>query len=145
MPSARACRPEERGSLRLAEHASYTRRQAGGEDVVEIATFYIGGNWYGVKSSQMVEAIDAGNITVIPGMPEWARGCIMHEDQPITIFDRASLLTSGRSLTESLVKPHPADPDKRVLVILSVERVLQRLSGVRPQSEAPLSLTCCEA
>jgi hypothetical protein len=55
------------------------------------------------------------------------------------------MLANGKSLTESLVKPHPADADKRILVILSVERILQRLSGARLQSEAPLALAYCEA
>ena len=38
-------------------------------------------------------------------------------------------MAGGVSLTESLVKPLPEDPEKRILVMLSVERMLQRLSG----------------
>ncbi|MBI2277128.1 MAG: chemotaxis protein CheW [Dechloromonas sp.] len=192
--SDRVLRPDEQRLLQRADKASYARRQAGGEDAVEIATFYIGDSWYGVASSLVVEAIDAGDITVIPGLPESARGCVMHDDQPITIFDLAALLTgrptavearqivvirsleqrisfgilvdelgeipeiaaeriepipgmlaNGKSLTESLVKPHPADADKRILVILSVERMLQRLFGARLQHEAPLTLAYREA
>lgn len=192
--SDRLLRPDERRRLLRTDKASYTRRQAGGEDAVEIATFYIGDSWYGVASSLVVEAIDAGDITVIPGLPEWARGCVMHDDQPITVFDLAALLTgrptavearqivvirspeqrisfgilvdelgeipeipaeriepipgmlaNGKSLTESLVKPHPADAEKRILVILSVERMLQRLFGTRLQHEAPLTLAYREA
>jgi chemotaxis signal transduction protein len=192
--SDRVLRPEELLRLQRTDKASYTRRQAGGEDAVEIATFYIGDSWYGVASSLVVEAIDAGDITAIPGLPEWARGCVMHDDQPITVFDLAALLTgrptavearqivvirspeqrisfgilvdelgeipeiaaeriepipgmlaNGKSLTESLVKPHPADAEKRILVILSVERMLQRLFGARLQHEAPLALAYREA
>lgn len=74
--------------------------QTGGEDAVEIATFYIGGNWYGVRSSYVVEAIESGNITVIPGIPGWARGCIRYDDQRITIFDLATMLTDKSTGTE---------------------------------------------
>jgi len=192
--SDRVLRPDEQRLLLRTDKASYASRQAGGEDAVEIATFYIGDSWYGVASSLVVEAIDAGDITVIPGLPEWARGCVMHDDQPITVFDLAALLTgrptavearqivvirspeqrisfgilvdelgeipeiaaeriepipgmlaNGKSLTESLVKPHPADAEKRILVILSVERMLQRLFGARLQHEAPLTLAYREA
>jgi chemotaxis signal transduction protein len=192
--SERVLQSAERRALAHTQRASYARRQAGGEGAVEIATFFIGGSWYGVRSNCVVEAIDAGDITVIPGMPDWARGCIMHNDQPVTIFDLAamltgkpssseakqivmirmpeqrfnfgilvdelgeipeipaeriepipSMLTNGKSLTESLVKPHPGDAEKRILVILSVERVLERLFGVRTQLEAPLSLAYREA
>lgn len=178
--SERLLAPGERRALGGGSEGKYALRQAGGEDSVEVATFYIGGAWYGIRSSHVVEAIDAGEITVIPGMPEWARGCIMHQDQPITVFDPASLLQRGASpggrkqivvvrspeqgasfgilvdelaeipeisaqriepipgmlangsaLTESLVKPHPADGERRILVILSAERILQRLSGAK--------------
>lgn len=162
-----------------AEGASYARRHVAGEDAVEIATFYIGDSWYGVRSNWVVEAIDTNGITAIPGMPDWACGCVMHNDTPVTIFDLAQMLTgrptvspgkqvviirhpvhklvfgllvdalgeipeisaqriepvpgmlsNGKSLTESLVKPHPADEDKRILVLLSPDRILQRLAGM---------------
>ena len=178
----------------VATSASYARRQAGGEDAVEVATFFIDGSWYGVQSKFVVEAIDADDITAVPGMPDWARGCVMHGDRPITLFDLGALLTGrpsaqarrqavvlrvpgqqmtfgvlvddlgeipeiaahriesipdmlagSRSMTESLVKPHPGDADKRILVILSIERLIERLFGLRLKPDVPLGLAYREA
>ena len=185
--------PGECGAARSREHAAYAKRETGGDDAVEIATFYIGGNWYGVRSNCVVEAIDAANVAQIPGMPVWARGCVMHNDQPITIFDLSGalsdrpssiearqivviqlpgqryrfgiladelgeipeipaqriepipgMLANGNSLTESLVKPHPNDGEKRILIILSVDRVIARVHDA-VERQAPLSLEDCAA
>ena len=175
------------------EHAAYAKRQAGGSDAVEVATFYIGDNWYGVRSDCVIEAIDADNITQIPGMPPWASGCVMHGDQPITVFDLRGvlgdrpaggrtrqivviqkpdqrcrfgilvddlgeipeipaqriepipgMLSHGNSLTESLVKPHPDDDEKRLLIILSIECVMARINDIG-RREAHLSIAHCTA
>lgn len=177
--SERVMRPGEQHSLKAEDNGRYAHREMAGEDAVEIATFFIGGSWFGVRSGNVVEAIDASDITVIPGMPDWSCGCIMHNDQPMSIFDLSAILTgknqrtearqiviirvpaqntsfgilvdelgeipeiaaervepipamlaNGRSLTESLVKPHPGREDKSILVVLSPERMLERLSGI---------------
>ena len=191
--SERLALPQECGSARGAEHAAYAKREAGGDDAVEIATFYIGDNWYGVRSNCVIEAIDADNVTQIPGMPAWARGCIMHDEQPITVFDLCGalndrptnnaakqivvierpdqrtrfgilvdelgeipeipaqriepipgMLASGNSLTESLVKPPPGDGEKRILIILSIERVMARLNDIG-RHQAPVRIEHCAA
>lgn len=168
-------------NLREGLRDGYGLRHGPGEDGVEVATFFIRGGWYGLRSNCVVEAMDDGEITAIPGTPDWVRGCIMHHDQPISIFDLSAclpgstaasgaaeprqivvlrdpknqvsfgiladrlgeirdipaariepvpgMMAGGVSLTESLVKPHGDDPEKRILVMLSVERMLQRLSG----------------
>lgn len=189
--SDRVLRPDERPALNTPAHSvAYGQRQTGGEDAVEVATFHIGDSWYGIRSSCVVEAIDAARITTVPGMPEWVHGCIMHNGQPITLIDMARLLhrsptvpraaqqivvvqvaergvrfgllvdalgsipeiaahriepvptmlAHGNTMAESLVKPHPDDPEHRILIILSPERVLLRLSGMLPDDAAPLLL-----
>lgn len=103
--SAHVFGASEGNLLHRAEHSHYGHRQTAGEDAVEVATFYIGGNWYGVRSQHVIEAIDARDITAIPSTPDWARGCIMHNDQLVTIFDLAALL-SGKvsdSSTQQIV------------------------------------------
>jgi chemotaxis signal transduction protein len=191
--SERLWSAQEGGCAPGAEHVAYAKREAGGDDAVEIATFYIGDNWYGVRSNCVIEAIDADNVTQIPGMPAWARGCIMHDGQPITVFDlRGALgdrptnaaaqqivviqrpdqrsrfgilvddlgeipeipaqriepipgmLANGNSLTESLVKPHPDDDEKRLLIILSIECIMARINDIG-RHEAPLSIARCTA
>ena len=189
--SERLLLAQEDGAAPGAEHVAYAKREAGGNDAVEIATFYIGGNWYGVRSNCVIEAIDADNVTQIPGMPAWARGCIMHNGQPITVFDlRGALsdrptnteakqivviqrpdlssrfgilvddlgeipeipaqriepipgmLANGNSLTESLVKPHPSDGEKRILIILSIDRVMAWINDIG-RRDSPLRLEHC--
>ena len=184
---------QDLGATLAGEHATYAKRESGGDDAVEIATFFIDGNWYGVRSSCVVEAIDADNVAVIPGMPAWVRGCIVHNDEPITVFDLGGalgeapariqgrqiviiappgqrsrfgilvdelgeipeisaqrietlpqLLAGGTSLTESLVKPHPDDAEKRILIILSVDRIIERVHG-GGRSHEPLRLEQCAA
>ena len=177
-------------SLRDGLQEAYGVRQAPGEEAVEVATFFIRGGWYGLRSACVVEAIEEREITAIPGTPDWIRGCIMHNDQAISVFDLSAclpgspapegaaeprqivvlrdpknqvsfgivadrlgeirdipaarieplpvMMAGGISLTESLVKPHGDDPEKRILVMLSVERMLQRLSGA-PCLPAPPS------
>jgi chemotaxis signal transduction protein len=90
--SERVLAAEERQALRHMSADSYAKRQVTTEEAVEIATFYIGGGWYGVRADHIVEAIEGCSITPIPGLPSWVRGCVMHQDQPITVFDLASFL-----------------------------------------------------
>jgi chemotaxis signal transduction protein len=183
--SNRVINEEEMKSLRDMTPDSYAQRQAGGEDAVEIASFYIGTAWYGIRSNCIVEAIEVENITCIPGMPDWVRGCVIYGDQSITVFDLSSFLPGNNqgsesrqiivvhlpgekayfgllidelgeipeiaasriesipelagniSLAESLVKPLTdfTTTDKRILVILSTQRILQRLTKVQQQDE----------
>jgi chemotaxis signal transduction protein len=70
---------------------SYHQRQLG-ENTLEIATFYVGKSWYGIRSSLILESIDIDNIAKIPGVPEFVRGCLIFGDQSITIFDLNGLL-----------------------------------------------------
>ncbi len=177
--SERVRQASDKHSLRSITIDNYAKRQSGTGDAVEIATFHISGGWYGVRSTSVVEAIEGLAITPIPGLPAWVRGCVMHNDQPITVFDLASflpgytqpsestqivvvnvpelqgrfgilvddlgeipeipikrieavssMLSIGGSLTESLVRPYPDDIENRILVILSTQQILQRLSGL---------------
>ena len=54
---------------------------------VELATFHIGDNWYGMHSSDIVESIDVQRITSLPGLPAHVRGCVMYEGDPIMVVD----------------------------------------------------------
>ncbi|MBA4743041.1 MAG: chemotaxis protein CheW, partial [Azoarcus sp.] len=83
---------------RRASAGQYMTRPAGSEDAVEIATFYIGGAWYGVRATHVVEAADRGTITPVPGMPAWVRGCAMYDGRPISIFDLSPLLPGRPAL-----------------------------------------------
>ena len=84
-------------SIRDLAEDTYALRQTKSMDTVDIASFYIGQNWYGVSTSSVVEAIDAERLTRMPGASEWVEGCLMYNDQALTIFDLAEILSSSRS------------------------------------------------
>lgn len=82
------------GSLESDRSATgqYMTRPAGAEDALEIATFYIGSSWYGVRAAHVIEAADRCSITPVPGVPPWVRGCTMYQGRPISVFDLTPLL-----------------------------------------------------
>lgn len=98
----------------------YMTRPAGAEDALEIATFYIGGSWYGVKATHVVEAADRCTITPVPGMPPWVRGCTMYQGQPISVFDLTPLLPGKAGLKGDgqLVVLGMPDQDMRFAILV---------------------------
>lgn len=75
-----------------AGSGQYMTRPVGAGDALEIATFYIGGSWYGLRADHVIEAADLCTITPVPGMPAWVRGCTMYQGHPISVFDLTPLL-----------------------------------------------------
>ncbi len=157
-------------------------------DAVDIASFYIGHDWYGLPSTAVVEAIDVAQLTLMPGSSAWTRGFLMYKDRAVTIFDltevvvtrrpeqerrhretdnmqkpqvlilrtsddrarfgilvdrlgdiaeisasriegMSEFVTKSASLMESIVKPLPGDNERRILVVLSADKLLRRLIG----------------
>lgn len=179
---------------REVSYTAYARRQGSTEAGVDIACFHIGGNWYGIRSSQVIEAVDATRLTPMPGMPDHISGCVMHEDRAISVLDlseklgrrgpngdrrRAAdesgrpqiviigvpnrglrfgilidrldavcdipaqhleplpeMMNEGQSLIEGLVKPLPESQERRILMVLSAERILERLQGAGALNES---------
>lgn len=174
----------------------YARHPGAGADCVDIACFHIGRNWYGIRASDVVEAVDAERLTPMPGLPDSVCGCLMYEGQAISVLDvsgklaarpvgverrkgRAAarrqivvvhsarrqqrfgllvdqldrvcevpaahvealpeMMSDGASMIESLVKPREDSDERRILAVLSVERILQRLErGAREVAALPL-------
>ncbi len=61
-------------------------------DTVEIATFYVGENWFGVYSENIIEAIDLAGMTRVPGASSYLVGYVLHESIPIPVVDIHQLL-----------------------------------------------------
>lgn len=183
--SERIADSERRPSLRDATVDTYARQPSvGGKRSVDLACFHIGRSWYGIRTCQVVEAVDTERLTPMPGLPDTVCGCLMYGDQAISVIDLAPLLASrrdgeerragigqtrqqivvldapehrlrfgllvdqlgavrdipldrieplpdmmseGNSLIESLVKPLSDEAERRILIVLSVERILQRM------------------
>lgn len=99
--SERVPQPEDRQSLLRIRPDSEAMQLDGDGDTVEIATFYIGGDWYGVHSNYVLEAIEGEAIIRIPGMPAWVRGWIMHNGQAIMVFDLSGFLPDSTHTGQS--------------------------------------------
>ncbi len=87
-------------SMRDIAVDTYALRQTKSADTVDIASFYIGRNWYGVRTNSVVEAIDADRLTRMPGASEWVEGCLMYDDQALTIFDLSEIVGAKRHVDE---------------------------------------------
>ncbi|MDE2440222.1 MAG: chemotaxis protein CheW [Betaproteobacteria bacterium] len=171
-------------SLRDTTADTYARQPVAGSRSIDLACFHIGQSWYGIRTSQVVEAVDPERLTPMPGLPDSVCGCLMYDDQAISVIDLAPLLANrrateerrsgagqvrrqivildspehrlrfgllvdqlgavreiplnrieplpdmmseGNSLIESLVKPLSDEAERRILIVLSVQRILQRL------------------
>lgn len=160
------------------------RARHGQETTAEIATFYIGEEWFGIPSQNVVEAIDAVGITPLPGMPDYVRGVVMFGGDPLLVFclrnhlhfktavdpagytqivvvragdgepfgilvhrlgeipeveneaiDSVANLFPGEGvLSESVVRPDPAAGREGILVVLSPERIRQKLVKARERA-----------
>jgi chemotaxis signal transduction protein len=182
--------PDTLHSLRHTAVDTYARRQTAGAESIDVACFHIGRSWYGIRSCHVVEAVDTDRLTPMPGLPDSVCGCLMYENQAISVIDLSPLLATrrveqerrrprtetrrqivvlyspehrmrfgilvdnlgavrdipkthvealpemmadGNSLVESLVRPHGDEADRRILMVLSAERILRRLGrAARP-------------
>jgi chemotaxis signal transduction protein len=164
----------------------HVARPRHGQETTEIATFYIGDEWFGIPSQNVVEAIDAVGITPLPGMPDYVRGVVMFGGDPLLVFclrnhlyfktavdpagytqivvvragdgepfgilvhrlgeipeveneaiDSVANLFPGEGvLSESVVRPDPAVGRDGILVVLSPERIRQKLVKARERAGA---------
>lgn len=170
----------------LSRSEPYTRHNGSpGEATVDIACFHIGRNWYGLRSQNVIEAVDAERLVPMPGLPNLVCGCLMYQGQAVSVLDLGEklatnprgeerrqrpggsrrqivilesaaqqtrfgilvdqldrvcevptrlveplpeIMSDGNSLIESLVKPRPEINERRILVVLSVDRILAPLN-----------------
>ncbi|HZX32466.1 MAG TPA: chemotaxis protein CheW [Rhodocyclaceae bacterium] len=185
---------EGRASARRAVAPRPAQPPVRGTDAIDIASFYISHNWYGLRPSSVVAAVDADHLTPMPGTPEHVAGCLMFEDQAITVFDLSGTLAAtrpnqerrrgrdgagkrqilvlrsqryqmrfgilvdnlgeiaeiasarieavpemmadGQSLIESLVKPLAVDGERRILIVLATDKIVQRFAAPAPFLES---------
>jgi chemotaxis signal transduction protein len=67
---------------------------------VEIATFYINDQWYGVEVDNVIEAIKVEEMLKIPTDVETVLGSCFFEDEVIIILDPSKLLGDGKQIEE---------------------------------------------
>lgn len=192
-PLSEAITAEGRKSARRMAASRLPQPPVRGADSVDIASFYIGNNWYGLRPSSIVAAVDSDHLTPMPGTAAYVAGCLMFEDQAITVFDLSSalaaakpgqerrkrsndagkrqilvlrpqqhqmrfgilvdnlgeiagarieavpeMMSDGQSLIESLVKPLANDGERRILIVLSTDKIVQRFTAPAPNPETAI-------
>ena len=77
------------------------RRVGNSNDVVEIATFYVGSQWLGIPASDVVEAIGIEELTpVLGGLNDLVAGVKMYRGSLISVLHLQRLLTPGAPISE---------------------------------------------
>ncbi len=162
-------------------------------ETVEIATFHVGGQWFGVRSASVLESIEARGLTSVPGIARNLFGYVMFQqsvmavinlsvllgvDSPLTpevlegkqivvlrgegdtdpmgllvdhlgeipevpaerIEKISGMLGGDNQLADCMVKQAPGEPTSAMLVLLSAERIRQRIEKAGALSDLALTI-----
>ena len=88
--------PRQAMTLRIGSRAGH---QAA--DVIELATFYIGGRWMGVRANAVLEAAGLGQVAKIPGAGPTVAGVAMFRGRPIPVLAPAAVFGAQRDAGET--------------------------------------------
>ncbi|MFI3118390.1 MAG: chemotaxis protein CheW [Methylococcaceae bacterium] len=72
------------------------------ERTVEIATFRLGREWFGIRAGQIMEAVDTTNITPAPGAGADCIGYLIYEKLPIPVFDIRNMVCALKDGMEAV-------------------------------------------
>ena len=97
---------QHRGPVRgeLPQRASTSK--SGKQDIVEFATFAVGDSWYGLPTTNVIEAVDPRSLQTLPTAEYWCAGYLVFGGEPIAVADLAKVL--GNS---------PLDQERMVVVV----------------------------
>jgi chemotaxis signal transduction protein len=70
-------------------------KRGNNEASVEIATFRLGNEWFGIRANQILEALDPENITPAPGAGTECEGYIAYQQIPIPVFDIRTVICAA--------------------------------------------------
>lgn len=69
---------------------------------VEIATFRLGEEWFGIRANQILEAVDTTNITPAPGAGSDCVGYLIYEKLPMPVFDIRNTICAVKNREEQM-------------------------------------------
>ena len=61
-------------------------------DTVEIATFHVGDNWFGIHSGKVIEAVEARGLTPVPGASCHLSGYLLYQNMTVPVVDITRLM-----------------------------------------------------
>ena len=94
---------EQTATRRLLTQRPSTRQEGAKQDMVELATFAVGENWYALPTAHVIEAVDAGLLQSLPKTQAWCAGYLMFDGEPIVVADMARLLGATNIETPRIV------------------------------------------
>ena len=97
---------QRRGTVRgeLPQRASTSK--SGKQDILEFATFAAGDSWYGLPTTNVIEAVDPRSLQTLPTAEYWCAGYLVFGGEPIAVADLAKVLGNTR-----------LDQDRMVVVV----------------------------
>jgi chemotaxis signal transduction protein len=98
--------------------AGHGKRANAGEPLVEIATFFCGGQWLGVLRDHVIEALDASSLRRLPSKPAWHAGVLMYQDKPVPVIDLAQLIGTAPSNRREIVIVQAAKDRMRIGLLI---------------------------
>lgn len=107
-------------------------------DVVELATFYIGEQWFGVRAEKVCVAIRAERVHRIPHAARFVLGNARYDDKLITVIDLPLLLDGRSSQKTNLLVAVVRAGDE--YIGLAVDR-LGQIPAVSQRRMEPVNLT----
>jgi chemotaxis signal transduction protein len=84
------------------------RSDSRGGDTIEVATFYIGSRWLGIRAEHVVESVTPEGITIVPGACQFVKGQIIYKNVPTVILDIRSILEE---------EPRGVDKDTQIIIV----------------------------
>ena len=69
-------------------------------ETVEIATFFVDENWFGLYSEDVAEAVDLAGLTPVPGAPSYLVGYLLYNNGPVPVVDIRRLLPNRPEVAE---------------------------------------------
>jgi len=68
------------------------RSPSKGEKTIEVATFYIGSRWLGLRTDYVVQAVNPEGLTLVPGTSSFVKGQILFDGTPTVVLDIRGIL-----------------------------------------------------
>ncbi|WP_028316794.1 chemotaxis protein CheW [Desulfatibacillum aliphaticivorans] len=125
VPLAKVQEPKAGAALRREFGMDIGRARTGGEDCVEMATFYIGAKWLGVNAQCVVEAVNFQGVSAIPGAHPIVRGKMLYNNHVIPVLLIHSELRAAKPADESyssvVVVQYMDENDKKQLIGIVVD------------------------
>jgi chemotaxis signal transduction protein len=94
---------EQTATRRMLPQRAATRQEGGKQDMVELASFAVGENWYALPTAHVIEAVDARSLQSLPKTQNWCAGYLMFAGEPIVVADMARLLGATNIETPRVV------------------------------------------